>query len=97
MHQVHRRLVSLVFTAIASFLLPLLMIGSLALGLSGLQTLALVSPLSQQVLEQLLVFLSTLGSGNPWHGVLVVGLSSSTVGVLFDTFASNRFEGFSHH
>ncbi|MBD0266963.1 hypothetical protein [Pseudanabaena sp. FACHB-2040] len=97
MRCVPRRLFFLTLTAIVSFLLPLVMIGSIVLGLSGLTRLALLMPFTQQVLQHLLHFLTTLGSGNAWHGVLIVGLTSSTVGVLFDTFASARFEGFSHH
>jgi fructose-specific phosphotransferase system IIC component len=97
MRQASRRLFSLTLTAIVSFLVPLLLIGALVLGLSGLQTLTLLTPVTQPVLQQLLHFLTTLGSGNPWHGVLIVGVASSMVGVLFDTFASSRFEGFSHH
>ncbi|HEY9737413.1 MAG TPA: hypothetical protein V6D06_14065 [Trichocoleus sp.] len=97
MRQVSRRLFSLGFTALVSFLLPLIMIGMVGLGLSGLKITALTADFSQQGWQHLLQFLSILGNGNPWHGVLTVGLTSSVVGVLFDTFASSRFEGFSHH
>lgn len=97
MCQVFRRLFSLGLTALVSFLLPLIMIGIVGLGLSGLQIVTLTTDFSQQGWQHLLQFLSILGNGNPWHGVLTVGLASSVVGVLFDTFASSRFEGLSHH
>lgn len=91
-----RRFFSLTLSAIFSFSLPLLLIGSLVMAFAGLRIVAPLAPLSQQALHHLLSFLATLGSGSPWQGLLVVGLASSIVGVLFDTFASNRFEGFSH-
>ncbi|HEY9879960.1 MAG TPA: hypothetical protein V6D29_16010 [Leptolyngbyaceae cyanobacterium] len=97
MRQIPRRFISLSLTAVFSFLLPLLLIGSIFLSLFGLTTLSWLMPLSQQGLQQFIHVLTTLGSGDPWQGALVVGLTSSTVGVLFDTFASYRFEEFGHH
>ncbi|HEY9762484.1 MAG TPA: hypothetical protein V6D07_08165 [Trichocoleus sp.] len=94
MRQILRRFISLSLTAVFSFLLPLLFIGGIFLGLTVLSWLL---PPSQQGLQQLMHVLNTLGSGSPWQGALVVGLTSSTVGILFDTFASYRFEEFSHH
>lgn len=97
MRKILRRFISLSLTAVFSFLLPLLLIGGIFLSLFGLTTVSWLGPLSQQGLQQFLHVLTTLGSGSPWHGALVVSLASSTVGVLFDTFASYRFGEFSHH
>jgi hypothetical protein len=43
-------------------------------------------PVSQQGMTHLLDFLAILGNGDPWQGGLVMGLCSSFVGILFDTY-----------
>lgn len=88
---------SLLVTAIISFLLPLIILGGLFLLLAGAQQITLLSSVSQASILQLSAFLKVLGSGSPWQGVLVVGLASSLVGVLFDSFTLYRYQSFGHH
>jgi hypothetical protein len=90
-------LASLLMTAIISFLLPLVVIGTLWLGLVGLTVAVPWISLGHQALAYLLQFLAILGSGSPWQGVVVIGIASGAVGILFDTFAFYRFQSFSHH
>lgn len=97
MQKISYRFLSLTLTAIFSFVLPLLLLSGVALGLLGIQALALLHPIGQEGLRHFLHFLTTLGSGNPWHGMVVVGVTSSTVGVLFDTFVPSRVQGLGHH
>jgi type III secretory pathway component EscU len=58
--------------------------------LLGILLLGYLSPLaefSQLGMEQVLGFLATFGGGSVWQGSLVIGLTVSVVGGLFDMFA----------
>jgi hypothetical protein len=84
---------SLVITAVVTFLLPLLLLGSIFLCLIGFKVLFPAIVLSQEVSQQLQAFLSTLGNGDPWQGTLLIGTVSCLVGMLFDTYAFYRYQG----
>lgn len=88
---------SILIAALFSFFLPLLLIGGLYIGLVGLQQISALSAHISQGAPQLLHFLAVFGSGHPCQGALVIALASSTVGILFDTFALYRHQSFSHH
>jgi hypothetical protein len=77
---------SVVVTGLVTFCLPLLLIGGTFLGLLIVQLLTPLMPVSQQGMTHLLDFLAILGNGDPWQGGLVMGLCSSFVGILFDTY-----------
>lgn len=78
---------SLLLAITFSFIAPLLLIAM------GLITFALMShlPLIQSSGEfgcnQMLKFLATFGNGHPLQGCLVIALTCSLVGGLFDTYA----------
>lgn len=79
-------------TAIVSFMVPLVLIGTIFMSLAVLQPWAPMRAFSAQGIDQLLQFLATLGSGHLWQGVLVMGATSSLVGMLFDTFTFCRYQ-----
>ena len=83
---------SLLLTIILSFVAPVLLIGS---GLASLSLLCFVPGLQrtgQAVVEQILQFLATFGSGSSWRGLVAIGLTCSLVGALFDTYAFYRYQ-----
>jgi len=77
---------SLLLTSVFSFVAPLLLIGA------GLSCFYLIShlPCLQELghfgADRILKFLATFGSGRPIEGFLVIGITFSLVGVLFDTY-----------
>lgn len=46
----------------------------------------------QAIAAQISHFLATFGSGSPVHGLVVIGLTCSFVGALFDTYAFYRYQ-----
>jgi hypothetical protein len=87
---------SLVVTAIVSFALPLMLLGSLFLLLTGCKILMPEISLFQDIMHQLQLFLTILGNGDSWQGALLMGMVSCLVGMLFDTYAYYRFQGVNH-
>jgi hypothetical protein len=83
---------SLLLTIVLSFVTPMLFIGGgliivLLLGyVPGLQAVgnAIAMTMTQ--------FLATFGSGSAVHGLVVIGLTCSLVGALFDTYAFYRYQ-----
>ena len=47
---------------------------------------------SETGVEQVLNFLATFGSGQPVHGLIVIGFTCGLVGGLFDTYAFYRYQ-----
>jgi hypothetical protein len=81
-------LLSVLLTSIFSFLTPILVIGLLWLGFAAISQLPTTSAIGQAGTSEICQFLSTFGSGNPWQGYLIIGLTCSLVGALFDTYVS---------
>ncbi len=48
--------------------------------------------MSQVIASALLQFLATFGSGSSFRGLVVIGLTCSLVGALFDTYAFYRYQ-----
>lgn len=44
------------------------------------------------IAQQVLQFLATFGTGSPLHGLVVIALTCSLVGALFDTYAFYRYQ-----
>jgi hypothetical protein len=83
---------SLLLTSLLSFAVPTLTLG---LGLVIAEAVAQIpglTHLGESVVHQLLQFLSTFGSGRPFQGTVVIGLTCSLVGVLFDAYALYRYQ-----
>jgi type III secretory pathway component EscU len=83
---------SLVLTSLFSFTAPAILIGGIMASLLLIGYVPHFQTLSQVGTEQLSAFLSTFGSGDPLHGVVVIGLTCSLVGGLFDTYAFYRYQ-----
>lgn len=83
---------SLLLAIIFSFVAPTFLIGG---GLISLFLIGFVPGLQrtgQAIVEQVLQFLATFGSGSSWRGLLVIGLTCSLVGALFDMYAFYRYQ-----
>jgi type III secretory pathway component EscU len=83
---------SLVLTSLFSFTAPAILLGGIMASLLLIGYVPHFQTLSQVGTEQLSGFLSTFGSGDPLHGVVVIGLTCSLVGGLFDTYAFYRYQ-----
>lgn len=83
---------SLVLTTLLSFVAPMVLVSALlvfALGVGYFPGLAAVSQIGT---TQLLSFLAVFGTGSPLEGAVVIGLTCSLVGALFDTYAFYRYQ-----
>ncbi len=92
MNSFPRFLRSLLLTSLLSFAVPMLTLG---VGLAIAEVIAHLpglTNLGESVVKQLLQFLSTFGSGRPLPGAVVIGLTCSVVGVLFDIYALSRYQ-----
>lgn len=84
---------SLVLSIVLSFVAPMLLVGALLISIfvigyvPGLQGSACAA---QHVLQ----FLATFGTGSPVRGLVVIALTCSLVGALFDTYAFYRYQNF---
>lgn len=81
---------SLVLTIIFSFVAPMFLIGGILLILSGLGYFPGLQPLTEASARGILHFLAIFGSGNSLRGLLIISLTWSFVGALFDTYAYYR-------
>ncbi len=85
-------LCSLLLTTVFSFTVPLLFIGGILGSLFLLSYIPNLELLGQSGAEQILEFLSTFGSGHPGEGLLIIGITCSLVGAMFDTYAFYRYQ-----
>ncbi len=88
-------LLSLVLSATVSFVFPMVLVGIL-LGCCLLASLfpSGIEILGNQSAEMILDFLAVFGNGKPFMGVITLGITSCTVGILFDLFNFYRYQGF---
>lgn len=83
---------SLLLSIILSFVAPMLLVGAVLVGTSIIRYIPGLQRFSCAIAEQILQFLATFGSGSPLHGLLVISLTCSLVGGLFDTYAFYRYQ-----
>lgn len=83
---------SLLLTSTFSFALPIVLIGILLAVLSAIEQIPLVAAIAQVGANKLLQFLAVFGSGDPFQGALVIGLTCGLVGALFDAYAFRRHQ-----
>lgn len=87
---------SLFVSTLLSFLAPVIGVASLFALAVGIRYIPDLEWIGQVGMQQIGDFLSIFGSGNPVHGVVIIGVAFSLVGGLFDTFAlyqHQRFKG----
>ncbi len=77
---------SILVTIAFSFTVPVLLIGLIVVGSAIAANLPWVTVAGQVTLEQVLMVLATFGNGSAVEGAIVIGLTCSLVGALFDTY-----------
>jgi hypothetical protein len=83
---------SLLLTIIFSFVAPMLLVGGGLVGVFVLSYIPGWQTTGQAIVAQLVQFLATFGSGNPFRGLVVISMTCSLVGALFDTYAFYRYQ-----
>ena len=83
---------SLLLAIVFSFVAPMLLIGGGLLSVSLVGLIPGLQATGQAIIEQLLQFLAVFGNGSCLRGVVVIGLTCSVVGALFDTYAFYRYQ-----
>lgn len=78
---------SLLLTSTLSFVAPVLLIGIAIASLSLINYIPITEVISRCATERFVQFLTTFGDGSAIEGTVVIGLTCSLVGVLFDTYA----------
>jgi len=85
---------SLILTAIFSFLLPIVFIGTIFVVLILLSYIPKLDNIGSAGVEQVTHFLTIFGSGNAVQGALTIAMVASLVGVLFDMSTFYRYQSF---
>ena len=88
---------SLVLTIIFSFIAPMLLVGGALISFFLISHLPGFQRMGQTAAEQIVQFLATFGSHNPWRGLVVISFTCSLVGALFDTYTFYRYQHLRNH
>lgn len=88
---------SLLLTIIFSFVAPMLLVGVALVSLSLIGYIPGLQGVGQAIAAQILQVLATFGSGSSLQGLVVIGLTCSLVGALFDTYAFYRYQILREH
>ncbi|OUL21709.1 hypothetical protein BV372_31515 [Nostoc sp. T09] len=81
---------SLLLTIIFSFVVPMFLVGGFLLLLSLVGHIPGLDGITEAIATQIIHFLATFGSGTPLHGLVVISLTCSFVGALFDIYVYYR-------
>ena len=81
---------SLVLTIIFSFVVPMFLVGGFLLLLPFLGYIPGLQGMTEAIATQIIHFLATFGSGSPLGGLIVISLTCSFVGALFDMYVYYR-------
>ncbi|MBD2357058.1 hypothetical protein H6G41_20925 [Tolypothrix sp. FACHB-123] len=81
---------SLLLTAIFSFLVPMFLVGGFLLMLPVIGYLPGLQALTEAIASQIIYFLGIFGTDSPLRGLIVISLTFSFVGALFDVYAYYR-------
>lgn len=83
---------SILLTIALSFVAPVLLFGALLVSLSLIGHIPLLEAIASSMTKQILHFLATFGSYNPFRGLIVIGITCSLVGALFDIYTFYRYQ-----
>lgn len=83
---------SLLLTIVLSFVTPMFIVGGGLVSFSLIGYIPGLQGIGQAIAAQILQFLATFGSGNSFRGLVVICLTCSLVGSLFDTYAFYRYQ-----
>lgn len=81
---------SLLLTIVFSFVVPVFLVGGLLLLAFILGYIPGLQGITEAIATQIIHFLAAFGSGTPLRGLLVISLTCSFVGGLFDTYVYYR-------
>ena len=76
---------------------PIFLFGGVLVSLSLIGHIPGIEKVAQVIAEQILQFLATFGRRNPFQGLVVIALTCSLVGALFDTYAFYRYQSLRNH
>ena len=85
----------MLLTIIFSFVAPMLLVGGVLVSVSLISYIPGWRGVA--IAEQILQFLATFGSTNPLRGLVVISLTCSLVGALFDTYTFYRHQSLRDH
>lgn len=88
---------SLFLTCVLSFSAPVLLTGVALASFALLGCLPILEAMSQASALQILQFLSVFGSGCPFDGLIIIGVTCGLVGALFDTYNFYRYQTLRGH
>lgn len=88
---------SLLLTSFLSFHTPIILLTGVLAAISAIGYVPGFETISQAGAAELLKFLAVFGSGCPFEGVIVIGLTCSLVGALFDTYAFYSYQHLNNH
>jgi hypothetical protein len=83
---------SLLLTSFLSFVTPTLLLGATIVSFAVVGYLPFLESVSRLCIDQILKFLETFGSGNALHGILIIAMTCSLVGTLFDACTFYRYQ-----
>jgi hypothetical protein len=83
---------SLLLTTVFSFIAPMFLVGGLLLCLFLLVHIPGLEEMTEPIPQTIMHFLATFGSGNSLQGLLVISLTCSFVGALFDAYVYYRYQ-----
>ena len=83
---------SVLLTIAFIFVAAISLVGGALVSLSLIGCIPGLKAMAQSIAGQILQFLATFGSGNPFRGLIVISLTCSLVGALFDTYAFCRYQ-----
>jgi len=97
MNILHSLMFSLLVTAFVSFTTPLIVVGIVLAVLSMLSYIPAFSLWGQGGATHVIAFLSTFGNGYAVEGIMIIGLTCSFVGGLFDLSNFYRYQNLRNH
>jgi hypothetical protein len=83
---------SLLLTMFFSFIAPMSLVGGVLFLLPVIGYFPALQGATDGSTMRIIHFLSIFGSGHPLHGLVIISLTCSFVGALFDTYAYYRYQ-----